>query len=97
MLSVIRYITFEAIRGADSARMANTPNGDGPSTSSSSSIIRDGDNVVMDANGFKTLITIRKGRCVVHHTQTFHSIACPMLSQKCLRRKSRRPCGRLVK
>ncbi|CAL5227088.1 g9994 [Coccomyxa viridis] len=41
--------------------MTEVANGEGPSTSSSSVIIRDGDNVVMDANGYKSLVTIKKG------------------------------------
>ncbi len=61
----VNAYNVQRYKGAISARMADMPNGDGLSTSSSSGIIRDGDNVVMDANGFKTLITIRKGRCVV--------------------------------
>lgn len=36
---------------------------DGPSTSSKAGIIRDGDNVVLDANGYKSLITVKRGRC----------------------------------
>ena len=35
---------------------------DGPSTSSSDNIIREGEHVVLDANGFKTLINMKKGR-----------------------------------
>ena len=35
---------------------------DGPSTSSSDNIIREGEHVVLDANGFKTLITVKRGR-----------------------------------
>ena len=36
---------------------------DEPSTSLKAGIIRDGDNVVLDANGYKSLITVKRGRC----------------------------------
>ena len=49
---------------AKCAGMAEAENGEGPSTSSSNGVIRDGDNVVMDANGYKSLVTMKKGRCV---------------------------------
>ena len=41
---------------------SGTASVDEPSTSSMAGIIRDGDNVVLDANGYKSLITIKKGR-----------------------------------
>lgn len=40
-----------------------------PSKTLDSSIIRDGDNVVLDANGYRTLITIKRGRCVMRLAQ----------------------------
>ena len=67
----------ELLKPANCAKMAEVANGEGPSTSSRNGIICDGDNVVMDANGYKSLVTIKKGRyvsCLSRPPSTPHSI-----------------------
>ena len=63
--------------------MADT---DGPSTSSSDNIIREGDHVVLDTNGFKTLINIKRGRYTARTMpkECMLDIACAHLGGGCM-------------
>ena len=69
----VRLRSPKPCKPASCAGMTEVANDEGPSTSSSNGTIRDGDNVVMDANGYKSLVTIKKGRCVVHRQ---HNTQC---------------------
>ena len=82
-------------KAAICADMTEIANGEGPSTSSSDGVIRDGDNVVMDANGYKSLVTIKKGRYVHYRLSSApHTIALP--SPRLLAEKAALPIEGLV-
>ena len=55
-------MSSEAVCGPAGLKLAMMADTDEPSTSSSDNIIREGEHVVLDANGFKTLINIKRGR-----------------------------------